>query len=923
MDPRPHHAAQYEGRLMASVRTFLHAMNVGVHDSTALTRIDLERMRLAAETQTNFMAKATGPGFMRPGLEYLFTTTGVSWLKEFVFGATDASNMLFSDEEMRIVVDDALLTRPAVTATVSSGTFAASAGWTLSATDGATATISGGYLNLTAAARGSTATATQTVAINETDTEHAFRIVVERGPVLFRCGSSSGGEQYITETSLKTGIHSLSFTPTGANAYIQFKNDDRMLRRVDSIAIESAGVVSIATPWASDDLPLMRFAQSADVVFVACEGHQPRRIERRAARSWSVVLYGPDDGPFTAERTRKVKLKPSVTEGNGTLTADGNFFNANHVGALFKLFHEGQSTQVVLGAAGQFTDPIRVTGVYQPSTGALDRQWTYEVAGTFVADIWNQRSFDAEDSGYVDYRQSSGGVVLAPITAPTGGAVTQVDQDQNAIIYYRLGIKDGGYTSGSATITITYSGGGGDGICRVVGYTSPTQVDIEVLTPFKNTTYTDDWQEGEWSANRTYPSAVCLADGRLWWSGSDKLWGSISDAFEGFDEDLEGDAGPINRSIATGGVNATQWLMSLQRLIAGTEGAVAVAKSSSLDEPITPSNLSIRNSSTTGAAPVNPAMIDTRGLFIERAGRAVMEVVFDGAAGDYVVTQLSKLTTDLFSSGVKSLAVQRRPDTRIWLVMDDGSCVCCLYEPAQEVLAFIPIETDGTFESVSVLPAEEQDRVYFVVARTIGGSTVRYVEKMALDSEVAPDTYCYVMDSFVRPQGVGSPSTTVSVGAHLAGETVVCWADGAPLESAPGVRRTFVVDGSGNITVPSAVTDAVAGLPYRARYKSARLAYGATGGSALLQKKHVSQIGPIMTNFTRFGVKFGADFTTMYAPPVNVGGVAASEIQTSIVDEVAFSFGGYWDTDSRVCLEINSPYTATVMGIITDVTTNG
>lgn len=907
---------------MASVRTYLHALNVGLHDTTALTRIDLERMRLAAETQTNLLPKATGPAFMRPGLEYLFTTSGTTRLKEFVFGATDASMMIFTGTDMRISIDDVILTRPSVSASVTSGGFGSSAGWTLTATDGATATISGGYLNLTAAARGSTATATQTVAITETGTEHAFRIVVERGPVLFRCGSSSGGEQYITETSLGTGTHSLAFTPTGANAYIQFKNDDRMLRRVDSITIEAAGVVSISTPWASADLALLRFAQSADVVFVACAGYQQRRIERRSARSWSVVLYVSDDGPFTASRTRRVKLKPSVTEGNGTLTADSNFFNANHVGALFKLFNEGQVVSYVLGGEVQSTDPIRVTGVNDPNNNALDRLWRFTITGTWTANIWVQRSFDDPESGYVDYRNSFTGSIAA-ITANVAD-VGMNDDDSNAIIYYRFAIKDGGYTSGSATISINYQSGGGPGICRVVGYTSPTQVSIEVLKPFQNTGYTDDWQEGEWSANRTWPSAVSLADGRLWWSGEDKLWGSVSDAFASFDEDLEGDAGPINRSIATGGVNETQWLMSLQRLIAGTEGSIAVAKSSSLDEPITPTNLSIRNSSTTGAAAVEPAMIDTRGLFIERAGRAVMEIVFDGSSGDYITTQLSKLTTDLFSSGVKQLAVQRRPDTRIWMVMDDGSCVCCLYEPDQEVLAFVPIETDGSFESVAVLPADAQDRAYFVVARTIGGSTVRYIEKMALDSEVEPGTYCYVMDSFVRQQAVGSPSTTVSVGAHLAGETVVCWADGAPVETSQGVRGEFVVNGSGNITVPTAVTEAVAGLPYRARYKSARLAYGATGGSALLQKKVVSQIGPIMTNFTRYGVKFGSDFTTMYPPPLRVNGESPSAIQTSIVDEVSFTLSRQvWDTDSRICCEINSPYTATIMGICFDITTNG
>jgi hypothetical protein len=29
--------------------------------------------------------------------------------------------------------------------------------------------------------------------------------------------------------------------------------------------------------------------------------------------------------------------------------------------------------------------------------------------------------------------------------------------------------------------------------------------------------------------------------------------------------------------------------------------------------------------------------------------------------------------------------------------MNDGSCVCVVYEPLEEVLAFIPITTDGDF----------------------------------------------------------------------------------------------------------------------------------------------------------------------------------------------------------------------------------
>jgi hypothetical protein len=45
------------------INTYFHSFAIGQHDSTALARVDLERMRLAAEEQTNLMPLAVGPGF--------------------------------------------------------------------------------------------------------------------------------------------------------------------------------------------------------------------------------------------------------------------------------------------------------------------------------------------------------------------------------------------------------------------------------------------------------------------------------------------------------------------------------------------------------------------------------------------------------------------------------------------------------------------------------------------------------------------------------------------------------------------------------------------------------------------------------------------------------------------------------------------
>jgi hypothetical protein len=895
------------GSRVAKINTYLHAFNVGVHDKTALARIDLERMRLAAEEQTNLLCKATGPGFMRPGLEYITSTDGNSEarIKEFVFGAADAALMEFTNETLRVLVDDVPITRPAVASAVTNGDFSSSTGWTTTGVGGGTATISGGKLTLDAVNIEGIAQCSRSVTTSTPSVEHALRIIVDRGPVIFRCGSTSTGDDYIAETSLPTGQHSLAFTPTGTY-YVQFSSKDRVDRIVDSIQVEAAGIMELPTPWTTDELQAIRVSQSADVCFVARAGNQQRRIERRSARSWSVCLYQVDDGPFVVSNTSRIRLKPNGLDGNTTLTASAAYFTEDMVGGLFRLSHTGQYVNQSIAIEDAYTDSIRVTGIQS------DRAWTFTLSGTWSGTVSLQRSYDDPETGFVSVQSYI-----------ANGSENIGDDSDNAIYYYRLGFDPGDYTSGTVTIDIDYQGGGGSGICRVTGYNSPTSVNIEVLEPFKNTVYTRDWQIGEWSDYNGWPSAVTLSDGRLWWSGADRVWGSVSDAFASFDESTEGDSGPISRSIATGGVNDTKWLLSLQRLLAGTEGTVATIKSSSLDEPLTPTNFGIRDSSTTGAADLDPIKVDTRGIFVERAGTALLELTYDGSTSEYIATQISKLTTDVFSSGVRSISIQRRPDTRIWIVMEDGSCVCMVYEPDQEVLAFIPIETDGAFESVAVLPSLVQDRVYFSVRRTINGDTVRYIEKMALDSEVKPATLCKVMDAF--NSGTNAPaSTTINVGTHLAGETVVVWADGAPLESSYGVRRTFTVDGSGNITVPSAVTNWVAGLPYQARYKSSRLAYGANG-TAILQKKAVDSIGLVLTDFTRSGVRVGKDdpYRGLDLLPQQVDGATPSAIVLSDVhDEEAFPFAGEWNTDSRAVIELESPYTATFLGLVLSVTTN-
>lgn len=915
---------------------FIHSFNAGVTDKKHLARVDLERMRLAAEDQTNLMATTTGNMFLRPALGFMDNTIGddPAWLKEFIFSSVDAALLEFSDEALRVVVDDAVISRPAVSTTISQGDFGGTGAWVLGWQDGAGsgshdgAEIASDRLRLEADALGSRATARQEVSVLLADrgVEHALRIWVTRGPVTFRVGSAFALDDLVTETTLKTGYHSLAFTPTTASFFILLKTESELNKFVKSIEIEGSGDMVLPAPWGASRLSFIRGAQSADVLFVACDGVPQYRIERRSRRSWSVVRYNADDGPFMLARSAPVRLRAEGLRGNTTLTASDDFFTPDHVGAIFRIFNNQQHIDQTIADDHTFTDAIRVTGLSGGNLLNNDRDWTYTVSGTWSSTLICQRSYDNKDYGFKKYRKDdadTGGNITANVT----GAV-QKETDDNAIIYYRIGFA-GSYTDGVARVQIDYDGGGGYGVGRVTAYNSQTSVDIEVLKHFTNVNYSSDWLEGMWSAEQGYPTAVALSEGRLFWAGFDKFWGSVSDAYESFDEETKGDSGPLNRSIAIGGVNEVQWMLPLQKLVLGTNGLEASVKSSSFDEPLSPTNNTIKSASSVGSGPVDAVKIDGKGIFVDRTLKALFELLFSSEANDYVASELTRLCASWYSSGVVQLAVSRRPDTRVWAVLANGTCMCMVYEPKQQVLAFIPVITDGEFESVAVLPSAEQDNVYFVVKRTIESETRRHLEKMASDADAAPITVAKSgMDCFIT--GVNSPaSATLSGFDHLIGEQVKVWADGAPLTEVSStsqgdmiVPRLFTVSASGTVTLPSAVGSYIGGLPYSGSYKSSRLAYASAGGTAMLQNKKIAELGLVLTDYVRSGIRYGRDMDHLMPLPELLDYSAPDEVSSDVVvEESSIMFDGDWNKDARIHMTAEWP--VNFNGLVFNIETQG
>jgi len=878
----------------------LLAFNRGMVSPLATARVDLKRMALSAEVQTNWMPRVLGAMMLRPGTRLIGNTymyaAGV--YLPFVFSTDDTALLELTDYRLRVFINDTPLTRVAVSSAVSNGEFTTDlTGWTDSDESGGVSSwsaLGGGSLALIGNGTASAMRDQQiTVAAGDQNKEHGLAIFVARSNVVLRVGSTQGGVDYIDAIALGPGAHSIAFTPTG-NFWIRLSSNSPTTALINSVAVESAGVVSLTTIWPASTIKDVRFDQSGDVVFCACYGYRQQRIERQAARSWSVVDYVSSDGPFRFMNTTLTTLTAGALSGSTSLTASKPTFKTTNVGSLYRLSSSGQNVVSPITAENIFTDPIRVTGI---DSGRI---FAVNISGTWSATVTLQRSVgDVGDwTDVEDY---------------TVNTIKSFDDTlDNQIIYYRLGVKTGNFTSGSVSAGLAYAAGSIEGICVVTGFTSSTVVSVDVVKNFGSTTATDTWWEGEWSPRRGYPSSVAFHDGRLWWAGKDLIAGSVSDDFTSFDDTVEGDSGPITRSIGSGPVDRINWLLPLTCLIVGAQSAELTAKASSLDEPLTPTAFSMKSSSTLGSASTRAVKIDGGGVFVQRGGARVYELQMDPYSLNYSAEDLTAIVPEVGLGGILHIAVQRTPDTRIHCVRTDGKVAIMIHDRLEKVTCWVLYETDGVVEDAVVLPGSGEDVVYYLVKRTINGTDKRYLEKWALESEAKGAACTILTDSTYTFTSGGAATTAVTGLSHLEGETVAVWGNSKDL-------GTYTV-ASGAITLSEAVTTAYIGLPYEADFTSAPFADASQ--ILLSQKQQLHHVGLILADTHAQGITFGMDANYMSSMPLidNEGAAVDQDSIWSSYRADSIPVEGNWSNNARLLLHAESPRACTVLAAILSVT---
>ena len=471
------------------------------------------------------------------------------------------------------------------------------------------------------------------------------------------------GTEFIAEvktSSLSTRIIPFEFNTEqvylieAGNQYMRFyKNGGQILN--------SGSVVEISTPYLTAELFELKFAQSADTMFIVHPNHAPRKLTRTSDVNWTLTEVVFEFGPFLDENTTDTTITASARTGTVTLTASADTFVSTDVGRLVKIY-DG------FAKISAFTSATQVNAVVQAN---LDGK----------AELLPE--YTATTISFVEGDPSSTG-----------------SEHNDRIVDSGKAFKDEGFVVGQKiTVSGTSSNNGTFLIAEVTDDTILTAPSDDLsgesaggsFTIVGTLEATDEWSLGAFSETTGFPGAICFFEERLVYAGTTSqpqtVFFSESGGFDQFNTGAD-DADAMVFTLASSQVNVIRSLVPSRTLIVLTTGAEFSAGSGSNLDPITPTNIQIKRQTTHGTANVSPVTAGSAVLFLQRAKRKIRELQFNFDVDGFIAPDMTILSEHVSEGGFIELALQQEPDNIIFAVRADGQLCGMTYRREEQVVAW-------------------------------------------------------------------------------------------------------------------------------------------------------------------------------------------------------------------------------------------
>lgn len=404
----------------------------------------------------------------------------------------------------------------------------------------------------------------------------------------------------------------------------------------------------------------------------------------------------------------------------------------------------------------------------------------------------------------------------------------------------------------------------------------------------------------QWGVGGNFPSAVTYFEGRRFFAGSIEQPHGVWATASGTESDMSYSLPTVASDrvffrISSREGSAIRQLVPLSQLLL-LSSSLEYRLTPINDDAVTPTSISIRPQSYIGCSLVQPSVVNNNVVFAAARGGHVRELGYRQDALGYVTGDLSFRTAHLFDGlTIVQQALQKAPAPIVWFVSSNGKLLGLTYVPGESVGAWHQHDTDGTYKAVTVIPEGEQDAVYTLVNR----DNVRMVEW----SDEHFQTGDSINDAFFVDSGVSysGPATTALGGLdHLNGKTVAYLADGVP--------GTAVVS-NGQITLATAATNIVAGLPYTSQINTVPL-YMQLQGFGSGRTKNINKAWVRVSESGDFRVGPLGEVTVPSQEP------AEGLLHTKLVEVVV---PGSWNDEGQIEIRQSDPLPLTVVGLTLEV----
>ena len=697
------------------------------------------------------------------------------------------------------------------------------------------------------------------------------------------------GTKFVREVKTSSNFTRLiPFEFNVTQAYIlEFGENYFRIHKDGGTVISGGNPVEVATVYTSAQVSEIKFTQSADVMYLVHPSHPVQKITRTSHTAWTISEVNFLRGPMQDSNTTDTTLTANNRTGSVTITASTSTFVATDVGRLVRL-HDG------FAKITNFASGTSVTATVQENADGRTELMP---------------SYTATTVRFYEGDPSSTGLEHNDRMTDTAG---------NFIVEgFKVGQK----------VTITGASNGGNNVTNalIVQVTADTilfspSVDLVDEAAGQSVTINGvleadkNFSLGAFSATTGHPAAVSFYEQRLVFANTtaqpQTIFFSVAGSFEDFNDGVN-PADALIYTIGSNQVNVIRYLASGRVLIVGTSGGEFAVSASGTTEPISPTNAQIKRQANYGSANIQPIQVGNVTMFVQRASRKIRELVYNFDEDSYQAPDLTVLAEHITESGITELAFQQEPDNVVWCVLTNGKFVGMTYRREENVVGWHEQIIGGSFgsgnavvESVAVIPGDlNEDEVFLVVKRTIGGATKRYIEFFS-NFDFGSD----VQDAFFVDSGLtysGSAATTISGLDHLEGQTVSILANGA--------THPDKTVSSGSVTLDRSVTKAHIGLSYNSTLQTMRIDAGGTEGTAQGKIKRIHDI--TLRLFRTVGIQVGSSETDLDRIPFRSSANAMDQALPLFTGDKEVEFRGGFDNDGFIVVKQNQPLPATILAI--------